>query len=51
MRIAYVNYGMQSGVTPNIVQALTGLGHEIDGLAYHLCTQIRIAGKPVVKKE
>src|SRR5438477_6471674 len=30
MRIAYVNYGMQSGVTPNIVKALSGLGHEIE---------------------
>lgn len=29
MRIAYLNYGNQSGVTPNIVQALEALGHEI----------------------
>ena len=29
MRIAYLNYGNQSGVTPNIVGALTALGHEI----------------------
>ena len=29
MRIAYLNYGNQSGVTPNIVRALGGLGHEI----------------------
>jgi len=29
MRIAYVNYGSQSGVTPNVMKALAGLGHEI----------------------
>ena len=29
MRIAYVNYGNQSGVTPNIVRALQDLGHRI----------------------
>ena len=29
MRIAYLNYGNQSGVTPSIVQALEALGHEI----------------------
>jgi alpha-maltose-1-phosphate synthase len=29
MRIAYVNYGRQSGVTPNVTQALTALGHHI----------------------
>ena len=29
MRIAYVNYGRQSGVTPNIERALAELGHRI----------------------
>jgi alpha-maltose-1-phosphate synthase len=29
MRIAYVNYGNQSGVTPNIVRVLQDLGHRI----------------------
>src|SRR3954464_3914316 len=29
MRIAYVNYGPQSGVTPNVMKALGALGHEI----------------------
>ena len=29
MRIAYVNYGHQSGVTPNLTRALSTLGHEI----------------------
>lgn len=29
MRIAYLNYGNQSGVTPNIVRALSSLGHEV----------------------
>src|SRR5436190_15996001 len=29
MRIAYVNYGPQSGVTPNVMKALSALGHEI----------------------
>lgn len=29
MRIAYLNYGNQSGVTPNIIRALTELGNEI----------------------
>ncbi len=29
MRIAYVNYGSQSGVTPNVTNALFGLGHEV----------------------
>jgi len=29
MRIAYVNYGNQSGVTPNVVRALAALGHQI----------------------
>ena len=29
MRIAYVNYGKQSGVTPNVTAALTTLGHRI----------------------
>ncbi len=29
MRIAYVNYGNQSGVTPNVMKALAALGHEI----------------------
>jgi starch synthase len=29
MRIAYVNYGNQSGVTPNVVRALSALGHRI----------------------
>src|SRR5437868_9639104 len=29
MEIAYVNYGNQSGVTPNVVRALTALGHRI----------------------
>jgi alpha-maltose-1-phosphate synthase len=29
MRIAYVNYGSQSGVTPNVTRALTALGHRI----------------------
>src|SRR6266478_2244126 len=29
MRIAYVNYGNQSGVTPNVTNALFGLGHEV----------------------
>ena len=29
MRIAYVNYGKQSGVTPNVVRALSALGHRI----------------------
>src|SRR3954466_7361986 len=29
MDIAYVNYGNQSGVTPNIIRALTALGHRI----------------------
>jgi glycosyltransferase involved in cell wall biosynthesis len=29
MRIAYVNYGNQSGVTPNVTDALLALGHEI----------------------
>lgn len=29
MRIAYVNYGYQSGVTPNVVRAISALGHEI----------------------
>jgi len=26
MRIAYVNYGNQSGVTPNVVRSLSALG-------------------------
>lgn len=29
MRIAYLNYGGQSGVTPSIERALTALGHQI----------------------
>src|SRR6266404_4412889 len=29
MRIAYVNYGSQSGVTPNVTNALFALGHEV----------------------
>ena len=29
MRIAYVNYGNQSGVTPNVLRALAALGHQI----------------------
>ena len=29
MRVAYVNYGRQSGVTPNVTQALTALGHQV----------------------
>jgi len=29
MRIAYVNYGNQSGVTPNVMKSLLSLGHEI----------------------
>jgi glycosyltransferase involved in cell wall biosynthesis len=29
MRIAYVNYGRQSGVTPNVTATLTALGHRI----------------------
>ena len=29
MRIAYVNYGNQSGVTPNVMKALAALGHEM----------------------
>ena len=29
MRIAYVNYGRQSGVTPNVTQVLTALGHQV----------------------
>src|SRR3954469_2246337 len=32
MRIAYVNYGTQSGVTPNVIRSLTALGHEIVGV-------------------
>ena len=32
MRIAYLNYGGQSGVTPNITAALAGLGHEMVGV-------------------
>src|SRR6266446_2874052 len=29
MRIAYVNYGNQSGVTPNVVRSLSALGHRM----------------------
>jgi glycosyltransferase involved in cell wall biosynthesis len=29
MRVAYVNYGNQSGVTPNVTRALEALGHRI----------------------
>jgi starch synthase len=29
MRVAYVNYGHQSGVTPNVTRALAALGHEL----------------------
>jgi starch synthase len=29
MEVAYVNYGNQSGVTPNVARALTALGHRI----------------------
>lgn len=29
MRVAYVNYGIQSGVTPNVTRALAALGHEL----------------------
>ena len=29
MRIAYLNYGHQSGVTPNILRGLSGRGHQI----------------------
>src|SRR5512141_2848224 len=29
MRIAYVNYGEQSGVTPQVTGALAALGHEV----------------------
>lgn len=29
MRVAYVNYGLQSGVTPNVTRALAALGHEL----------------------
>src|SRR2546423_11641574 len=29
MHIAYVNYGNQSGVTPNVVRSLSALGHQI----------------------
>jgi alpha-maltose-1-phosphate synthase len=29
MRIAYVNYGNQSGVTPNVTNELLALGHEV----------------------
>ena len=29
MRVAYVNYGNQSGVTPNVSRALRALGHEV----------------------
>lgn len=29
MRTAYVNYGNQSGVTPNVLRALAALGHEL----------------------
>ncbi|HEY5678261.1 MAG TPA: glycosyltransferase family 4 protein [Myxococcales bacterium] len=29
MRVAYVNYGNQSGVTPNVTRALAALGHEL----------------------
>jgi glycosyltransferase involved in cell wall biosynthesis len=29
MRIAYVNYGKQSGVTANVTRGLTALGHEL----------------------
>lgn len=32
VRIAYLNYGSQSGVTPNITAALATLGHEIIGV-------------------
>src|SRR6185295_12525412 len=29
MRIAYVNYGNQSGVTPNVIRGLQDLGHRV----------------------
>src|SRR5436190_10632366 len=29
MNIAYVNYGTQSGVTPNVTKALLALGHHL----------------------
>src|SRR5947209_11109354 len=29
METAYVNYGSESGVTPNVVRPLTALGHRI----------------------
>jgi hypothetical protein len=29
MRVAYVNYGAQSGVTANVFGALEALGHEL----------------------
>jgi glycosyltransferase involved in cell wall biosynthesis len=29
MRIAYVNYGLQSGVTANVTRGLTALGHQL----------------------
>jgi glycosyltransferase involved in cell wall biosynthesis len=29
MRVAYVNYGTQSGVTPNVSRALAALGHQL----------------------
>jgi len=29
MRIAYASYGSQSGVTPNVTNALFALGHEV----------------------
>src|SRR6266404_5822464 len=29
MRIAYVNYGDQSGVTPNLAKALIAIGHDV----------------------
>jgi glycosyltransferase involved in cell wall biosynthesis len=29
MRIAYVNYGDQSGVTPNVAKSLVALGHDV----------------------
>ena len=29
MRIAYVNYGNQSGVTPNVIRGLQDFGHRV----------------------
>jgi starch synthase len=44
LRIAYLNYGAQSGVTPNIASGLQRLGHAIEHLDVSGALALRIPG-------